>query len=101
VQITNISDERRFAVFQALEEVELLVLGNKKYLNDYYAVFLLFKKKLLLWAKERLDEGCVDKFDRLIEQSYRFYTLKNMITVSERMPNVAADAGMLKMGGKL
>lgn len=101
-QITNIADARRLVVFDVLNELEQEIVNNKKFFELYYHFFLRFKIGLLKWAKAKFkdDPDLLDEFNKRVESSYELMDVDFLFKVSEKMPNIAAEAVYLKLGIK-
>lgn len=99
-QITNISDERRLAMFTVLNEVEELILNNPYFYANYYKFFLRFKIRLIKWAENRIQEELKRKFIHSAQMSFEQTSLRMLTVVSDSFPAVAADAMYYKIGLK-
>lgn len=62
--ITNIKDERRMSVFEALDSVEQLFDQYPERRADYYHHFVVFKVRVLSWVKRNIPEKCRGDYKR-------------------------------------
>lgn len=99
-QITNISDERRLALFNALSDVEALFKSNPLWRKNYYRSFLNFKLNLGKWAYRRLENDYKDTFMKSFRKSLSGFDMKTFFDTAYYLPKLAVDLAFIKYGVK-
>lgn len=95
-QITNVFDERRFDAFQALHEVEVMLLADDVYSRRYYHYFLQFKLELMKWINTRMRPDLRDEFLQRVGQSYDLMHEGLFLQSFDHAPGVATESAMLR-----
>ena len=76
-QITTYFDERRFDLFKAINHVDDFFLKNTSYKKKYYHQFMLFKVDLLRWAKSKMPNELLNKFEKETKNSMKYCTIND------------------------
>ncbi len=100
-QITTIFDKRRFVAFIALNEVDEFIRSDEHYYEHFFHLYLKFKVSLLRWMKAKLPDNLISDFNEKVTISYQSYNSLDTLKVSLKMPNVAADAALYRIGHKV
>ena len=95
-QHTNVYDERRIAIFEALRETESIFERNKLFRDKYYHLFLYFKAGLLGWALSRVRPDLRRIFDEHVTHSYRGFTDEDFKRIYQHSPDLALTILKLK-----
>lgn len=99
-QITNISDDRRLALFNALADVENLFNRNLQWKKQYYHFFLRFKLDLAKWAYGRLESEYKHQFMEVFRNSLEDFDILSFFKAANYFSEVAADHAFIKFGMK-
>lgn len=70
-QITRVFDERRFFVFEALDQTEDYIFSSETNIMTFYESFMRFKINLLLWIYRRLPDFHYEEFYNRVQNLYR------------------------------
>jgi glycosyltransferase involved in cell wall biosynthesis len=97
-QITNVSDEKRLAIFSVLEELESYLRSNGEYHNNYYHIFLSFKKEVMRWAYNKLSNEHKNAAIPLIKESYRNISSQEVLKASLFDTDAVILAAASKLG---
>jgi len=76
-QITTYFDERRFDLFTAINHVDEFFSKNTTYKENYYHQFMVFKVDLLQWAKSKMPNNLLSRFEKETIQSMKHFTLND------------------------
>ena len=96
--ITNISDERRVEIFQALNDVENIFSRSPFLEPFYYKQFIEFKRNLCDWALNRIDPTHKLEFEKALSNSFSNLDLKRFINLFNKSPLLAFYAAQKKFG---
>ncbi|WP_299615905.1 glycosyltransferase family 2 protein [uncultured Tateyamaria sp.] len=91
-QITNVFDARRFDAFEALGDVERMILNDEIMTRRYYHYFLQFKLELLKWINGRMDPGLRQEFLSRVRASYRQMDPGLFLQAFDNAPGVASES---------
>lgn len=95
-QITNVFDARRFDAFEALDDLETMILNDEILTRRYYHYFLQFKLELLKWINERMDPGLRQGFLSRVRASYDRMCPGLFLQAFDKAPGVASESVTLR-----
>lgn len=96
-QITTYFDERRFDLFTAINHVDDFFSRNSSYKKSYYHQFLVFKLDLLLWAKNKMPDRLLNRFNHETIQSMKSFTFKDFLMGVIKKPKLYIKLFQIKL----
>ncbi len=88
-QTTNISDERRIALFQALDEVEDFFTKQMDIFK--YIQFSIFRRTVIKWAWSLVDEDHEEDFVKAAKQHAQNVKVQEMRSYLEKMKDMSIE----------
>jgi len=89
--ITNIVDDRRMKIFDALQEVDDMLLKFPLKRIEHYHHFLNFSLILLKWAKTRIPEELKDEFGIQTSKVFSRASFSEHLKINKHMPRLSGE----------
>lgn len=87
-QITNYFDERRFDLFQAIDDLEKFFNENPQYKSHFYHYFMVLKHDVFLWARGKMPERLAVSYNQKVIKSIMNMTVLDLLRNVKKSPSV-------------